>query len=113
LGNFPDKKEFNSETLGELISAEQLPSFLQTLDVCEKGTTLSFTKTVKITNNDNWKTIDYYYAIESDFAVFEKLLKKIIKSKNTKEIKRGLQELLNLEISFVAEAENNEMKSSE
>lgn len=44
-GNFPDKEAVNSETLGEHISAEQLPNFLQTLDVCAEGTTLSFTKT--------------------------------------------------------------------
>ncbi|MCB5954398.1 hypothetical protein [Enterococcus sp. CWB-B31] len=28
------KEAFNSETLGEHISAEQLPNFLQTLDIC-------------------------------------------------------------------------------
>lgn len=67
-GNFPDKEEFDSETLGEQLSAEQLPNFLQTVDVCEKGTTLCFTKTETKVKDDFWKATDYYFMIEANFS---------------------------------------------
>lgn len=100
-GHFPDKEAFNSETLGEHISAEQLPNFLQTLDVCAEGTTLSFTKTTTNVKGVNWKTTDCYYVIEVDFATIENLLKKAIESQNAEEMMNGLQRLLNQEVSLV------------
>ena len=103
-GNFPDKEAFASETLGEHISAEKLPNFFQTIDVCDKGTILCFTKTETKVKDDFWKTTDYYFTIEANFSEIEKLLKNVNQSKNSKEMAQRLRELLNQEISFVAEA---------
>ncbi|MGX7245304.1 hypothetical protein ACWOC1_10645 [Enterococcus quebecensis] len=103
-GNFPDKEAFASETLGEHIPAEQLPNFFQTIDVCDKGMTLCFTKTETKVKDDFWKTTDYYFTIEANFSEIEKLLKNVNRSENAKDMVEGLQELLNQKISFVAEA---------
>ncbi|MCB5954399.1 hypothetical protein [Enterococcus sp. CWB-B31] len=62
---------------------------------------MSFTKTTTNVKSVNWKTTDCYYVIENDFASIENLLKKAIESQNAGEMMKGLQKLLNQEVSLV------------
>ncbi|EOT28091.1 hypothetical protein [Enterococcus saccharolyticus] len=110
-GSFPDTETFTSDLLGKYVTPEELPSFLQTLDICENGTQLCFTHTETNITKDDWRSKDYYFTIESNFEDFKQLLTEIVKSQSTDGTKCNLQTLLNQEVTFVAEAENNTIQS--